>query len=497
MRVQISLEGVSVGYFHLLNLIEDAWIPVVCEDGARRVIAPWQMAESGVLRPDWPRPDLNIACYEFLIGLVFMADPPKDIVEWDARKPDPERLKARLAPFAPAFNLLGDGPLFLQDMAKLSGEAGPVDMLFIDSSGANAAKNNADLMVGRCRYDGLDLPLAAMALYTFQAFAPAGGKGNRTSMRGGGPMVTLLDPGADLWSLIWVNMPNGTPARMGDLPWMRATRISDTDLETLPPDNSVFGVEAFFGMPRRLRLVADAGRVVGVVQKPWGTKYAKWKHPLSPYYRSKPGEEWLPVHPRAGRFTYRNWLGVVARGAASDLRELALVLRLRGIDAAVIVAGWSMDNMKPRDFVWSVQPYYMLDPKTEFQLEEMVRAADAAGVALRGALEPVLAAGEAREAEREAFFIATENAFRQRLDSRIAGKDVAALWLADLRTQALQQFEALALPGLAQRDSRMIARIVEARKYLGLAFQGYGKQGKALFEALGLDVPVVKKGKAA
>lgn len=481
----------------MLNLIEDAWIPVVCEDGVRRVIAPWQMAETGVLRPDWPRPDLNIACYEFLIGLVFMADPPKDVVEWDARKPDPARLKARLAPFAPAFNLLGDGPLFLQDLEVLEGDFGPVDMLFIDSSGANAAKNNADLMVHRGRYGELELPLAAMALYTFQAFAPAGGAGNRTSMRGGGPMVTLLDPGADLWSLIWVNMPDGAPAQMRDLPWMRATRVSDTGLETLPPEGCVFGVEAFFGMPRRFRLVAETGRVVGVVQKPWGTNYAKWKHPLSPYYRLKPGEEWLPVHPRAGRFTYRNWLGVVARGAASELRELALVLRRRGTDYAVIVAGWSLDKMKPRDFIWSVQPYYMLDPKAEFRLEEMVRAADAAGVALRGALEPVLAAGEAREAEREAFFVATENAFRQRLDSMITGEDVAALWLADLRITALRQFEALALPGLAQRDSRMIARIVEARKYMVLAFQGYGKQGKALFEALGLEVPVVNKGKAA
>jgi CRISPR system Cascade subunit CasA len=59
-----------------LNLIEDPWIPVLCEDGTRRVIAPWQMADPGLLRPDWPRPDLNIACCELLIGLVFLADPP-------------------------------------------------------------------------------------------------------------------------------------------------------------------------------------------------------------------------------------------------------------------------------------------------------------------------------------------------------------------------------------------------------------------------------------
>ncbi|MGB4907006.1 MAG: hypothetical protein WBP15_00560, partial [Tabrizicola sp.] len=45
------------------------------------------------------------------------------------------------------------------------------------------------------------------------------------------------------------------------------------------------------------------------------------------------------------------------------------------------------------------------------------------------------------------------------------------------------------------RPSKMES-IVEARKFLGLAFGGYGKQGKALFEALNLPLPD-KKGKAA
>ncbi|MFN4131195.1 MAG: type I-E CRISPR-associated protein Cse1/CasA, partial [Paracoccaceae bacterium] len=278
-----------------LNLLDDPWIPVICEDGARRVIAPWQMGEEGILRPDWPRPDLNLACYEFLIGLVYLSDPPRDIEDWEARyDPDPARLRGRLAAFAPAFNLLGDGPRFAQDLERLEGEPNPVDMLFIDSAGANAAKNNADLMVHRGRYGALDAALAAMALYAFQIFAPAGGAGNRTSMRGGGPLVTLVDPQAGLWPLIWANVPYGTAGQITDLPWMRPTRVSDKGMETLPPEGKTFGVEAFFGMPRRLRLVAEAGQITGVVQRPWGTNYAKWKHPLSPYYRMKPGEEWLP-----------------------------------------------------------------------------------------------------------------------------------------------------------------------------------------------------------
>lgn len=458
------------------------------------------MAEPGIETPDWPRPDLNIACLELLIGLVYLADPPADIDDWDSRStPDPARLRDRLAAFAPAFNLLGDGPLFLQDQEPLAGKIRPPDMLFIDSAGEKTAGDNADLMVRRGRYPALDLPLAAMALYTFQAFAPSGGAGNRTSMRGGGPLVTLVDPGQGLWPLVWANVPCGPPALPASLPWMRATRASDTGLETLPPEGALFGPEAFFGMPRRLRLVGDAEGVTGVIQKPYGTNYALWKHPLSPYYRMKPGTEWLPKHPRAGRFGYRNWLGIVAREARSELAELSLSLRdwgQRRGGGSVVVAGWAMDNMKPRDFTLSVEPFLDLEPEAEDRLAALILGAEAAGVALRGALEPVLAGGEAREAEREAFFTATEARFAAHLAALRAGADPRAAWLADLRAQALGQFDALAMPGIDQRETDQIQRIVEARRFLGLAFAGYGKQGRAIFDALGLQLPE-KKGKAA
>lgn len=496
-----------------LNLISDRWIPVRAADGSRRIIAPWQMAEPGIEAPDWPRPDLNIACLELLIGLVYLADPPEDAYDWrDRATPDAARLKARLDAFAPAFNLLGEGPRFLQDLEPLHGEANAPDMLFIDSAGANTARNNADLMVHRGRYPALDLPLAAMALYAFQAFAPSGGAGNRTSMRGGGPLVTLADPGQGLWSLVWANVPYGQPGALRDLPWMRATRSSDKGLETDPPEDALFGPEAFFGMPRRLRLVADADVVTGVIQKPYGTNYARWKHPLSPYYRLKPGTEWLPKHPRAGRFGYRNWLGIVARAAKDDLTELALSLRDwggRGGGGAVIVAGWSMDNMKPRDFILSMEPFLDLPPEVEDRLTGLILGAEAAGVALRGALEPVLAGGEAREAEREAFFLATEARFATHLAALRSGGDPRAAWLADLRAQAFRQFDALAVPGIEWRKTGTdpnkrgdkdkpseMERIVTARKFLGLSFAGYGKQGETLFNVLQLPLPD-RKGKAA
>ncbi|WP_066819153.1 type I-E CRISPR-associated protein Cse1/CasA [Frigidibacter mobilis] len=479
-----------------LNLILDPWIPVTTPEG-RRTITPGQMADPGVLRPDWPRADLNIAWLELLIGLVALADPPASPEEWEARRAaDPARLQERLAALAPAFNLSGDGPLFLQDLEPLAGEANPPDMLFIDSAGGNAARNNADLMVWRGRYPALDPALAAMALYTLQSQAPAGGAGNRTSMRGGGPMVTLVEPfaGCSLWDLVWANVPCGPQQGLEALPWMRPTRVSDKDQEVWPPADVASPVEAFFGMPRRLRLVVEGDLVTGVVQRPYGTNYAGWQHPLTPYYRLKPGSELLPVHPRAGAFGYRNWLGVVAASEKTDLRAQAAcvaaysgrVRRSQAQAARVIVAGWAMDNMKPRDFVLSRQPLLDLPQAQLTAVQGMVEAAELLAGALRMALKPVLAEGSALEALREEFFARTQAPLEARIADLRRGEAVAGAWLADLRAAGLALFDAAALPGMDRRETDVMARIAQARQGLLADFAGRRKLGRAAFDKLGL-----------
>lgn len=484
------------------NLVTDAWIPVQRQDGARALIAPWQMADETLTFPDWPRADLNIACLELLIGLVFLADPPRDVEDWQARQaPDPDRLRERLAPFAPAFDLLGDGPRFMQDLEPLEvgvNHPNPPDMLFIDSAGGQTISNNADLSVKRERYCALDLPLVAMALYTLQAHAPPGGKGNRTSMRGGGPLLTLVEPDGGLWRLVWANVPYGAQATVADLPWMKQARTSEQNQQVFPQD--AHPIEALFGMPRRLRLVADAGGVVGVVQKPYGANYAGWEHPLTPHYRPKAGAELLPRHPRAGTFGYRNWIGVIAKRASSDddTARRATVLglwneRAGGRHADVIVAGWAMDNMKPRDFLFSRAPLIDLHDEVAERMEGLVEAADKIAVALRGSLTAVLGEGEAREAAREDFCVRTQSVFEKRLQELQAeasdGEAVARGWLRDLRSEALAIFEALALPGLSERDVKDQAEIVQARSNLAATCAGYRKLGREVFLALKLPIP--------
>ena len=82
---------------------------------------PDQIAESGVLRPDWPRPDLNLACLELLVGLTYLAHPPQGGGERGS-PPYAATLRLAMKPLAPAFNLLGDRSRFLQDLKPLDAE---------------------------------------------------------------------------------------------------------------------------------------------------------------------------------------------------------------------------------------------------------------------------------------------------------------------------------------------------------------------------------------
>ena len=466
-----------------LNLIADAWIPAV-RNGNPTTLRPHEIAEDGVERLAWPRDDLNLACLELLIGLVYLADPPRNDGDWHERyeAPGAERLRNALARFGPLFELTGDGPRFMQDEERFeervaSRQVSTPDMLFIDSAGANTARKNADLTVRRDRYPSLPLPLAAMSLYTLQAFAPSGGRGNRTSMRGGGPMVTLIKPvdggTHPLWRHVWCNVPEGQPLRENEaadaLPWLRPTRTSERD-RIVVPDMS-HDAEAFFGMPRRLRLILDNDRVTGVVQVRYGTNYTQWLHPLSPYYSREAGGELLPVHPRPGRVSYRNWLGL-AFGRGSELRQAAKsVQRYHNLAdaprAEILAGGWAMSNMKPLDFTLHTYPTFPLDEAMDMRVATLVEAADFVFKQLRRSLKRALMLqGAADAVVQETFFAETEQRFVHAIQS-IAdgfGQEVEAAWLKDLRRTGLGIYDRYVLPGLAVADMARMEAKVDARR---------------------------------
>ncbi|MFN3280055.1 MAG: type I-E CRISPR-associated protein Cse1/CasA [Tabrizicola sp.] len=536
----------------MLNLISDAWIPVRRKDGSRVVIAPWQMADDSLAFPDWPRPDLNIACLELLIGLVFLADPPSGGRDWRARQtPDPERLRDRLAPFAPAFELMGEGPRFMQDFEKLEElphklVVAPASRLFIDSGGENTEKNNADLFVKRDRYGALDPATAAMALFTTQIYAYADSSKHMASLRGNGPLVTLVEPlddgaSAGLWPLVWANVPNGLPADPAakDLPWLRSTVVSGEGGGTVPwPGKHV--PETFFSMPWRVRLIAEDGMITGFVRKDFGTQYgtesvadtkgegnkkkktkgAGWLHPLTPYRRRKPTEPLQPVKAPGGTFFFTNWLGTVVKeggGGEEDARAECLRSRSERSDKAfdMLVAGWAMDKAKPADFVFARVPEIRVNDNLVEALAGMISAAKPVADALIKELVACLPIPHGKKPDdfislnaiRDRFFHEAQD----RLESRIAEltavnadpQAVARGWLDDLKGIALALFKSVAEPLLAEariapatinRDGkpqrvRGAGDIVGAWRRLENTFRGYGGSGQKAFQALGLEVP--------
>ena len=472
----------------MLNLISDHWIPVQRDSGPD-IIRPDQIADPDVRELAWPRPDLNLACLELLIGLTYLACPPARANRGPA--PDAATLRAGLEPLKPAFNLLGNGPRFLQDFdPNLEGSTNPPDMLFIDSAGEATAKKNADLMVRRDRYESIPLPLAAMALYTLQAFAPSGGAGNRTSMRGGGPMVTLVRPrNQGLWPMIWANVPPGAPLEdLTQLPWMRPTKTSEkgTGKPTPPPANLDPGdpppPEMFFGQPRRLRLVGDKNGITEVMQRPYGTNYQGWLHYLSPYYLDTKMQK-LPVHPRPGVFGYRNWRGILLSSEKGINPETLRCYRKGdGDNAELIVAGWAMDNMKPIDFIWSEQPVFPLSDDADLEAGNMVEAAEQAGNALRTALKQAMSKkkgnklgtsydGHIASAE-EAFFIQTQDEFEKHVDrlSKNQKPDMNS-WRKHMRQVAISLFDQHVEPALLTMDIAQAEKAVHARNKLLATFK--------------------------
>lgn len=416
------------------NLISDPWLPVRRRSGVVEFIEPWRIAEGFDSDPcvafAWPRPDFNGAAHEFLIGLLSTAATPRDEddwVEWWNSPPAPEVLRRRFAAVVHAFDLDGDSPRFMQDFDPLeNAKTDPISALLIETPGAQTLRKNADLFVKRGGVPVLSRAATAMALFTLNAFAPSGGAGHRTSMRGGGPMTTLVSAehpggGPTLWGRLWPNVETieQIDARAdGDyslddyrsiFPWLTKTRVSDPKAggrETTPRD--VHPLQVYWGMPRRIRVDFEeaAGRDCGLTgtgdplvagnyrTKNYGTNYSDgFEHPLSPYYRQNPKETvWLPVHPKPGGLNYRLWPGLIVDDRGRDkMRMVARVLRhwrnwrnwrngeraevAGSSESRFLVFGYDMDNMKARAWMEGEMPLWVVAGESREYLDHFIQRA--------------------------------------------------------------------------------------------------------------------------
>ncbi len=513
------------------NLLTTPWLEARRASGAHLTIRPSDLtdgfADDPILALDFPRPDWNAALTEWLIGLYFLTLAPENEFAWGERfrdPPPPEMLAAALAPLAPWFALDGDGPRAFQDHDTLgNAELKPLSGLLIEAPGEQTTKNNADLFVKRGGAATLTLPEAAAALITLQTYAPAGGAGHRTSMRGGGPLTTLLAPlrrdrkTATLWDRVWANVPEADPTAPDDpreaLPWLSPTITSEKGTHPVMPDDRHPAL-AFFACPRRIRLmfeeiggtrVATAFRTLN-----YGANYLAWEHPLSPYRTDKAAGK-LPLHPHAGASDYGDWVAWWGFNGA-PAQSSTLWRNRRGHTGGNVARtpveafGFDMDNMKARQWLDARLPWV---PAHEGELKDavtrLIGGADVAARAVRMACKvarygqrngngyrlpdnlPVDALPEPADRlwlETQQDFETLMDALNDLLDD--GPKPTAELrrqWLNTLRRHALRIFdETVDLDGLTDVEPR---RLLYARSQLSFALSDHPK-GPVL-KALGIQ----------
>ena len=533
------------------NLIDEPWLPARRRSGVVEYIRPSSITdgigEDPFVAFAWPRPDFNGAVHEFLIGLLSTITAPADDDEWDNwwyEPPTVEVLEQRFSVLADAFNLDGLGLRFLQDVDSLEdSKEKEIATLLIDMPGAQTLRNNADLFVKRGAVPVLSRSVAAMALYTMNSYAPKGGRGHRTSLRGGGPMTTLVIAqhsvyGNTLWGRLWPNVENGERIdfNLNDsvkriFPWLVSTRTSNLKTggrPTTPED--VHPLQVYWGMPRRIRLNFEQakGRTCGLtnIEDPivvasyrtqnYGINYSEgFEHPLTPHYRKNTSvASKISVHAKPGGVNYRLWPEVVVQ-SKDGLREPAQVIRHwensrapKDISSRFVVFGYDMDNMKARAWTEGEMPLWDIDNATNALLPEYIRqTVTGASTVARLVIEATKSAlyNVPKKVPGDYSFIAeifyrdTEAAFfttlseavfeiKKHLERDDPTFELRQKWAIIIEKAALRLFDECApFEGLEERNMQ---RHVKSRFYLSLSLRGRGKKGKSLFEDdLGIPTP--------
>lgn len=453
------------------NLIDEPWIPVRRKLGARERIAPWQITDSHDSDPlvslDAPRADFNGSLAQFLIGILQTTCGPNNETDWQTwyvKPPSPAELRERMTTVRHAFNLIGDGPLFMQEPGIALDDERRIASLLIDEPGGETGDGSTDLFVKR-RNDAVFCEMcAATALFTLQTNAPTGGSGHMTSFRGGGPLTTLVLVGT-LWETMWLNVlpsPNfhrivGDPRKsaevarfpwMGPLPHDGPPRTKTTSLD-IHPDH------VYWGMPRRIRLgfvlkgphptctlcgLVGRTHVESFAMKPHGYDYkGPRKHPLSPFYTMDDGVESRKGASMNG--AYRHWLGLVQPDPVKRRDPAPIVSHHLSRDRHGLgmttyrlwTFGYDMDNMKAKAWNEGTMPLVLVQNGRETYEEDaalLVQASESAADELRKLTKKAIF-HERREVPADkldtAFWSNTERPFYEHLaDLRgVVGDEVA------------------------------------------------------------------------
>lgn len=451
----------------MYNLLRERWIPVKRKISEKpEYISPYQITTDPVTNPvialDSPRPDFNGALIQFLIGLVQTACPPADESEWRKKfrnPPSPDELKAAFEQYTDAFNLDGAGPRFMQDLdlTESDGEHNKTDHLLMEMPGDQTVEKNTDHFLKRDTVKNICQSCCSMALFTLQTNAPSGGRGHRTSLRGGGPLTTLI-LGRTLWETIWLNVitresfshfGNTTKNTESDMfPWMGHTRTSEKN--EITTSQHVHPVQMFWGMPRRIRIIFAKSHepiqcdlcghpmhdyTSEYFDKSYGINYKDgWHHILSPYSTDLKTGESLPRHGQPGGISYRNWLGLIQNSSEKNFKsEPAVVVHLfreeRGADLSEVTDvpfrlwafGYDMDNMKARCWYEGMMPLTCIDkeirPEYEAGVSQMIKTANLISSNVRMCLKDALFSPDTKVSLDKSFFETMDSRFWQETES--------------------------------------------------------------------------------
>lgn len=394
------------------SLIEEEWIPIRRRNGHQEYVCPSSITDhvdgnaSPIVEVDASRPDFTASLLQFLIGLVQTTLAPQDERGWRqvlrGGAPDPGRLREAFREHSEAFDLDGEEPRFQQDYERIpDASEKPIASLLLESPSNNALRKNTDHFIKNRTSHRYCRACTAAALHTMQTNAPQGGRGHRTSLRGGGPVTTVVR-GETLWDTVWLNvLPHSAygdaiedPSRV--YPWLAPTRTSSNGEPTTPEDAHPF--QAYWGMPRRIYLKDPCdggscdlcGREAGALYSTYRTKShgvnyeGAWQHPLTPYYRTDDGQL-NPFLTKQEGFPYHQWREL-ASGQSSGDGQSARVVRAfydrsnRGYDQLDSVFGgrprlWAYgfeaDRTKIRAWHEGLMPLYQVSASVREDLEAL------------------------------------------------------------------------------------------------------------------------------
>lgn len=506
-----------------MNLIKDPWIPVRRKSGTESIITPWQLTEDHdpVIALSAARPDFNGALMQFLIGLLQTGATPEDHdrwLDWLESPPEPARLKDCLERYEDAFELQGKQGAFMQDYEELDTEDQSIEKLLIESPGGKTLKDNTDHFVKRGRVKKLCPDCTATALFTLQVNAPSGGVGHRTSLRGGGPLTTLVimdensDLPADLWRNLWLNVleksaiagltDNKDKNTLADIfPWLAKTRTSEKGSGKQTTPMYINPLQMYWGMPRRVRirwqpdnqmsnseycdLCGEASKelVTHYKTQNYGINYTGgWQHPLSPY-RLNQTEDLLPQHVQPGGLTYQHWLSMIE----DDENHFSAIVVKRYKDLAekwgeqfrLYAFGYDMDKAKARCWYETTFPLYTIPEEIRTDFSNRIQAltetaAEFAGFLQRNVKEAWFKRPGDTKGDtsflKQCFYQHTENAFYQAAKTLqvklLSGtdRDILQNWHGTLCKAALSLFDYWSTRGdFTQANPR---RITKARNNL-------------------------------